>query len=69
MFNGHVSIPNVFSNGIPLYPGIVTAWSRTKVIALLLALFMPDIWVLAGVNDTLFIDIAWNLKSTPFATV
>lgn len=29
-----------------------------EVIALLLALFMPDIWVLAGVNDTVFIDVA-----------
>ena len=31
-----------------------------QVVALLLALFMPDIWVLAGVNDTLGIDIVWN---------
>lgn len=31
---------------------------HVQVIALLLALFMPDIWVLAGVNDTIFIDVA-----------
>ena len=41
-------------------------WAILMVIALLLALFMPDIWVLAGVNDTLFIDIVLTLVMVLF---
>lgn len=33
-----------------------------EVIALLLALFMPDTWVLAGVNDNIFIDVVGPSK-------
>lgn len=36
------------------------------VVALLLALFMPDIWVLAGVNDTVFIDVVLTLVMVLF---
>ncbi|CAK9075640.1 5'-cyclic nucleotide phosphodiesterase 1C (Cam-PDE 1C) (3' [Durusdinium trenchii] len=41
-------------------------WAILMVIALLLALFMPDIWVLAGVNDTIFIDVVLTLVMALF---
>lgn len=41
-------------------------WAMLMVVALLLALFMPDIWVLAGVNDTVFIDVVLTLVMVLF---
>ncbi|CAE7780044.1 unnamed protein product [Symbiodinium sp. CCMP2592] len=41
-------------------------WALLMVIALLLALFMPDIWVLAGINDTLGIDIVLTMVMVLF---
>lgn len=41
-------------------------WALLMVIALLLALFMPDLWVLAGINDTLGIDIVLTMVMVLF---
>ncbi|CAJ1458627.1 unnamed protein product [Effrenium voratum] len=41
-------------------------WALLMVLALLIALFMPDLWVLAGVNDVLFIDVALTLVMALF---